>query len=143
MTDVELDQLEKLALAATRGPYHHSTDLGQIGEVAGPDGHTFAQVQQGIAAGPDRRQDNERRNRDAAYLAAVHPEVVLCLIASARASKAALRELREAHEALTYAAENPGGNVHGPVPLLHRQGTAVEALSRAIRVLEAAPSTRI
>lgn len=83
VTTDELDRIERLARAATHGPWdwmvaEHVRD----GLVIGPDGDAFIEVRWNPAGrlGPDEQVNT------AAYIAALSPDVVTRLTAAARAS---------------------------------------------------------
>ena len=96
-----LDELERLARAATPGPWtmHNRENIRECGpdSYSKDDWHGYAWVGikrdpfDGMLADLDRRQDGcaefrEAADKDAAYIAACFPERILALVACVRAA---------------------------------------------------------
>lgn len=85
LTSEQIDELERLALAATPGPW--AVDALQIGarfNIELPDGSEAIAMSQQLAG--DRL--GEKRGANAAFIAAANPQTVLALINQLRAAKA-------------------------------------------------------
>lgn len=80
ITDEQIAEIEALANGATQGPWHHATDVGQIGSIDVGD-RVLAQAAELEA------KDNAHRDRNAAYIASVYPQVVIALISRLRAAE--------------------------------------------------------
>ena len=77
MTDDIIKRLrEAIAAGPTPGPWFHAYDFGQIGSVENAAGHVILQAQQ-TAPG---REDVDRRNKTAAYIAAASPDNIAALL---------------------------------------------------------------
>lgn len=115
MTGEQKAALRALAEKATPGPWVHAKDMGHIGSVEIMSGACIVQVQ---ALKP---RDGERRDIDAAYIAAANPAAVLALLDEVERLKGALRlslnawattgvsngAIREAQEAALVALKDP------------------------------------
>ena len=91
MTEVELSALEALANGATPGPWHES-----------PCSNGGALLKRGTDVGPERHEQSSVQivpASDAAYIAAMHPQTTLGLIAEVRRLRALVESAYEEGEA--------------------------------------------
>lgn len=95
---IDLDALEKAALAATPGPWARDPlKLGTLGDVSRADGTALAQVFQ---TRPTRgAQDNQERQDTAHYIALCSPETVLALVRRIRELEASALNLADVTQA--------------------------------------------
>jgi hypothetical protein len=88
MTTIDLDRLDKLAEAATPGPWKHGPLYWEVWRVT-QSGEMMSRV---AGVGQPHRSTAEA---DAAYIAAFSPDVARALLARLRAAEAALSEIAE------------------------------------------------
>lgn len=104
---MSLKELKELAEKATPGPWGHMTDHGQVGDVSTADGQPLLQVQARISDGSNRAHSVERRNRDAAYIAACSPDRILRLISALEKAEWLLDAADDALNSNGYDCDGP------------------------------------
>lgn len=112
LTDQQLDDIEARAQAATSGPWgvYESGGLIDVAADLQETGHGY-QARRGICRLDEEPLDNDRAHRewsaeedwaqvqaDAAYIAAIPPEVARALLAEVRRLRAAMEEIRHLHK---------------------------------------------
>lgn len=89
---IDTKRLRELAEKATKGPWRHNKDFGQIGEVATANDGTLAVVQE-LA-----QLDHKRRDMDAEFIAAANPQTILSLLNRIEQDEALMRDVFIAYE---------------------------------------------
>jgi hypothetical protein len=91
MTKIDLDRLERLAKAATPGPWTHKSDINGLSNFVYKGSGMRRQVARTLKLSDDS---------DAAFIAALNPAVALALIAEVRGSRTDLAEEKESSDYL-------------------------------------------
>jgi hypothetical protein len=122
MTGKELDELEKLAKAATPGPWAYE-EISEPGFRAPADyeAKDFAITDENRVCPAIVWEHGDHGKNDAAYIAAVHPQTVLTFIAACRERDALLETL----EAISLIPDNADF-----IEVLTPQQVAREALAQ-------------